>query len=254
MLQSELIKRCERNPSYSLRSFAKQLDIDPATLSSIISQKRPITEKTIKKLGTKLSLSPDELQNYISQKSTNELYAEFTQDLFAATSDWYHDAILELTRIKNFNPDFTWIAKTLDISVNQVRAAAERLCRLELLEIAPNGQWLDKSRFNSNTLDSDFSSAAMRKYQMQILEKSMKALEDLPRTERDHTSMMVCGNAKDLKKAKELITEFRHNLAAFFQRKNIASEHVYQISVSLFPITKLETTNKIIKKNKRRTK
>jgi uncharacterized protein (TIGR02147 family) len=105
------------------------------------------------------------------------------------------------------------------------------------LAIDKNGDWKDTSRFNSNTLDSKSTSIAMRKYQKQILEKSIEALEALPRTDRDHTSMMVCGNQKDLAKAKEMITSFRRKLAEFLQRKNSAGDNVYQLSISIFPIT-----------------
>lgn len=240
-LQNELIRRCESNPSYSLRSFASHLQTNPATLSTILSKKRTLTETAIKNFGIALQLEPSKIQSFIQNRNYKgevQTYQELTQDTFISISEWYYDAILEMTRLKSFKPDPKWIAKVLDISVNEVSAAVERLIRIELLEIDKNGKWNDLSRFNSNTLDSDFSSAAMRKYQKKILEKSIDALQNLPRTERDHTSMMVCGNSKDLKKAKEMITEFRHKLADFLQREGVKSEEVFQIALSIFPITK----------------
>lgn len=240
LLQKELSRRCEKNPSYSLRAFARHLEINPATLSSMIAGKRSISNKTINKLSPKLMLSPEEQVRYLGKLNKRDLkkiiYDEMKQDLFSTISDWYHDAILELTRIKNFQPDHNWIAKALGISVYQVNSAVDRLIKLQLLEINEKGEWRDVSRFNSNTLDSQSTSVAMRKYQKQILEKSLQALESIPRTERDHTSMMVCGNEKDLAKAKKMITAFRRELAEFFQRKNSAGDNVYQISISLFPL------------------
>ncbi len=240
-LQNELLRRCESNPSYSLRSFASQLQTNPATLSSILSKKRTLTETTIRKFGIALQLDPSNIQSFIQNSKLGETatYQELTQDIFISISEWHYDAILEMTRLKNFQSDPKWIAKVLNISVNEVSAAIERLIRVELLEIDKNGKWKDLSRFNSNTIDADFSTAAMRKYQKKILEKSMEALENLSRTERDHTSMMVCGNLKDLKKAKEMIAEFRHKLAAFLQREGVKSEEVFQIAMSIFPLTKI---------------
>src|SRR3984957_9168996 len=50
ILQRELLLRCERNPQYSLRSFAKSLQIDPSTLSQILRGKRSITASLLQKL------------------------------------------------------------------------------------------------------------------------------------------------------------------------------------------------------------
>lgn len=244
-LQQELIRRCDGNPAYSLRAFARHLRVDAATLSSLLAQKRKVTPKTVRKLGSALSLTPAQidsfvtpLQPYLAELSSTQTYQQITHDTFVAISDWYHDAILELTRVRDFKPEGRWIAKVLGISASEVNAAVDRLQRLELLEIK-NGKWVDASRFNSNTLDANFSSAAMRKYQKVILEKSIHALETLPRTERDHTSLMVVGNQKSLQKVKALIAKFRRQLADLLQSEKPADE-VYQISISLFPISKVK--------------
>lgn len=252
-LQNQLVLRCEQNPRYSLRSFARQLGTNPATLSSILSRKRTITERTIKKFGLALQLSPQEILAFTKEIQTpdkkeaeTKIYQELTHDTFVAVSDWHHDAILELTHVKDFQPDPKWIAHTLGISILTAKAAIERLLRLELLKIDDQGKWIDVARDNSNTLDSDFSSAAMRKYQKAILEKSIHALESLPRSERDHTSTMIVAKARDLKKAKQMIAEFRKKLATFLQRDGVKGEEVYQICVSLFPISNVKEKGRSI--------
>lgn len=240
-LQNELLRRCGANPRYSLRSFASNLQTNPAILSTILSKKRTLTEAHITKFGAALSLDPSTIQSFVQNLKKRHIstYQELTQDVFLSISEWYYDAILEMTGLKSFKPDPKWIAKVLDISINEVNAAVERLIRLELLEIDKNGKLNDSSRSNSNTIDSDFSNIAMRKYQKKILEKSIEALEKLPRTDRDHTSMMVCGDPKDLKKVKEMIKEFRHSVAAYLERNGARSEEVFQLAVSIFPITNI---------------
>ena len=240
-LQNELLRRCEANPRYSLRSFASNLQTNPAILSTLLSKKRTLTEAHIRKFGTALSLDPSTVNNFVQslKEARTPTYQELTQDVFLAISEWYYDAILEMTGLKSFKPDSKWIAKVLGISINEVNAAVQRLIRLELLEIDKKGKWKDLSKSNSNTLDSDFSNVAMRKYQKKILEKSIEAVEKLPRTERDHTSMMVCGDPKDLKKVKEMIRDFRHSVAAYLERNSSKSEEVFQLAVSIFPITNI---------------
>lgn len=176
-------------------------------------------------------------------------------DTFNVIADWYHDAILELTHIKNFKPDIKWIADCLGISPNEVRVAKERLERLDLLEVS-DGRWIDLSRNNTTNSSNDLTSAALRKLQKKILELSAEALMDLPRTERDHTSITVAMDSSDLNEVKKRIKNFRFELAAFIERKGAKADSVYQFAFSAFPLTRIETQdkNKLITKKTGETK
>src|SRR5690242_4562906 len=66
LLQQELIERCRKNPSYSLRSFARALGVQAPTLSHLLRGKRPLTPKQIRKLGQALALSPGDIERFVS--------------------------------------------------------------------------------------------------------------------------------------------------------------------------------------------
>ncbi|MGZ3710335.1 MAG: TIGR02147 family protein [Bdellovibrionota bacterium] len=243
-LQQELMRRCERNSGYSLRAFAKVLGIHHASLSRVLARKRPLTAKLTKSLCQALRLSPAETQNFLQQlprkknlPSEAVQYQELTLDTFVSISEWYHDAILELTHLQSFQPEPKWIAKVLGITQNEVKIAAERLQRLEFLDITDSGKWLDLSRDNTTNITNDFTSAALRKLQKKVLELSGEALENLPRTQRDHTSLMVAVDFSDLPEVKERIKKFRHELATFLQRKEAKPDSVCQLAISFFPLT-----------------
>ena len=245
-LQQELIRRCQKNRGYSLRAFAKSLGVHHATLSSILAGRRVLTTKSIIKLAQNLKLSSDEIEVFTaalkrSRGGRRELkeHQVLAQDVFTVVADWYHDAILELTHTSTFKPQFKWIAKRLGISVSEVRAACERLERLELLEIKVD-KWIDLSRNNTTNISNDLTSAALRKLQMKILELSSEALESLPRTHRDHTSLMVAMQSSDLPEVKERIKNFRFELAQFVERKEAKPDAVFQFAFSAFPLTKNE--------------
>jgi len=53
-LQNTLIERTSSNPSYSLRAFAKHLNIEPSALSKILNGKRRISKKMFTKISLKL--------------------------------------------------------------------------------------------------------------------------------------------------------------------------------------------------------
>ncbi len=56
VLRAELTRRCARNPSYSLRAFARALDVDHATLSQLLRGRRSLTREVIEQLGERLRL------------------------------------------------------------------------------------------------------------------------------------------------------------------------------------------------------
>ena len=65
LLESELKNRISNNSRYSLRSFAKYLEIPPGRLSEIFSGKRKLTIAVGEKISHKLSLSPLQTANFL---------------------------------------------------------------------------------------------------------------------------------------------------------------------------------------------
>ena len=54
--QSELARRCSKNPNYSVRAFAKSLSIEHSSLAKILSGKRLLTAPMIQRLAKNLEL------------------------------------------------------------------------------------------------------------------------------------------------------------------------------------------------------
>ncbi|MFL5813469.1 MAG: TIGR02147 family protein [Bdellovibrionia bacterium] len=235
-LQQELMRRCAKNPKYSLRSFAKALGLQPPTLSHILRGKRTITPTMQKKLATALSLGPEELMRFSQPETTSRIsLQQLTIDAFNVVSEWHHFAILELLRVRGFEPRPKWVARALGITVSEVNVAIERLVRLELLEITKKGDWIATSGGNS-TIGNEFSTIALRKVQKQFLEKSIQALETVPIEKRDQSGMTFAVNLNDLPQLKQKIKNFRRELCEYAER-NPSPDEVYQLSVSFFPLS-----------------
>ena len=245
-LQNELIRRCEKNPGYSLRSFARSLKMHPATLSHILRGKRKLSNRALHKICTALALSPEQIarfENSVSQKNKNNIsslplknYNNLTVDTFHIISEWYHYAILELMRIKTFSPNPRWIAKTLGLTINEVSSAVERLKRLEMLEVTKDGQWINTSGNNSNLQPNNFTSVALRKFQKQILEKAILAMEEIPLGKREQSSMTFAMDAARMPIAIDRIKEFRRSLCQELDQGGPYNE-VMHLSVSLYGAT-----------------
>ena len=249
-LQDELLKRCRINSSYSLRAFSRTLQINPSSLSRMLRGEREISPVMQYRLGERLGLNPIELKTF-SQASlqknnkkkkslgsegslTQANFNQLSLDAFSVISDWYHYAILELTYLESFNSSPKWIAKTLGITVSEVHAAVERLSRLGLLKITKKKQWINV-RSNTNVVP-EMKAVAYRKLQKQVLEKALKALEEVPMERRDQSSMTMAVSTKRLPEAIEKITHFRRELCQFLEQ-DLKRDDLYQLSISLFPLT-----------------
>lgn len=238
-LQDELAGRCRRNPNYSLRSFAKALGISPASLSQILSGKRPITERSRILLGSALGLSDDRLRALDRRTEENSDFQQIALDEFAAISDWYYYAILELTHTRGFRSDAAWIARCLGITKSEVNNAVERLVRLELLDVDKR-PWKDLSDSGKMThLTKGMTSTAARKYQVQLLELSKAAVQEIALSNRSHTSATFAFDVDDIESAIERLNEFRRSFAREFQPRKKGGQ-VYQLQISFFPLTKCQ--------------
>ena len=63
-LEDELARRMQSMPRYSLRAFARHLDVDSSFLSKILNGKRTVTMRTIRMFGERLNLTTDELSRF----------------------------------------------------------------------------------------------------------------------------------------------------------------------------------------------
>jgi len=126
-LQSEFTTRRARNPRYSLRAFAKGLNVDHSSLSQWMRGARPISARTIDALGRRLKLNSKQVRLFIEHRG-------------AASPDL---AILDLIRRADFKPDSRWIAGELRLDTDAVNVAIQRLLRLELLRMPSPHQWID---------------------------------------------------------------------------------------------------------------
>jgi len=245
LLHQELADRCKRNPSYSLRAFAAQLEIDASTLSKILKGKRPLGPQLVQKLGSSIGLNTKEISVFSKiadkkeDKSAEQMtFEQITYDRFAVISDWYHFAILELMQVNGFRTEPAWIAKALGMERAEVTAAIERLQRVGLLKVQNDGTWNDISGGNTTSIGPDMMSTAHRRLQQQFLEKASESLVKVPLQERDHSTMTMAVDRSRLPAAREKIKRFRRSLAKFLTEGDVRDE-VLNLNIALFPITKL---------------
>ena len=250
LLQSELARRCAKNPKYSLRAFADQLGIDHSSLSQMLRQRRAITPRAIRLMGTRLKLDESAIEAFVEREATLaaapspqlQHVRELSKDLASVVCDLSHFAILELVRLKSFKPDSRWIARVLGLTVDEVNLAITRLLHLGLLEMSERGRWLDKSGDSVATLE-EFTQVAIRQLSQQVRRLHLSAMHRVPADLRDHSSTTIAIDAAKLPAAFELVRRFRGELVRCL-RTHGSADDVYQLEISLFPVTRISHSSK----------
>lgn len=248
-LRTDLINRTRQNPKYSLRSYAKLLKIQSSFLSKLINGKRNITPQTIERFGAALDFSPHVTAQFLGRETKSApiepTLNPLAEDAFAVIADWYHFAILELFTIDGFLPTSTYIARNLGITKIEALDALARLERLKLIrKDRIKGYRLVQGE--NTTTQFPGSSVALRKLQKQVLSMALSALDEVPVTLRDQSTMTMAIDSSLLPEAKEKIKNFRRELCAFLQKKQRGRNSVYQLSLSLYPVTKFSNKETLI--------
>ena len=244
-LQAELARRCSTNSQYSLRSFALQLKIDHSTLSQILRGKRLLSDKMIGKLGERLGLDRTTIDAFVLREKLRSGEARSNQgeikqlahDTVSLISNIYHYTILELIRLPEFKPDSRWIARVLNLPVDEVNLAIARLIRLGLLEMAAADTWVDKSGVKVTTLE-DFSQAAIQHLAQQVRNISSIAVSQGTHAPRERHTTTIAIAREHLEQARTIIAKLEQELIECLASTD-EHDDVYQLEIRLYPVTDL---------------
>ncbi len=240
LLKEELVRRSERNPRYSLRAFARSLGMSHTVLSLFLSGKRPLSKKAAIRVASALALSPQEAQALFQDRTKKTstfvpIPTSMDLDTFAVIADWYHFAILSLLELPAARFDAEWIGRQLNISFQNAAVAMERLIRLGIIAKKKDGRWRQTKK--SFRLDSRYSTAATRRFQLQLLNRAIESLQNDPLEKRDHTSTTFAMDPALMPYAKARIQKFRRELTSELEKLGTPGR-VYNLTLQLFGCSK----------------
>lgn len=238
VLQAELERRCQVNPRYSLRSFAKAIGMSHTQLSLILSGRRPITEQSAFRIAEHMRFAGDELQRFVlrrnEQPSQSQVCDQLTLDQFEVIKNWYHLALLSMVELPNVKWTLKKLATRFNFSESKVKLAMERLERLGLVEDCPRRGF--RRTGEPLRFDNKVSTAATRQYHTGILEVAQHALENTNISERDFSATTLLLKSDCIAKMRAQIQRFRRELCDMFESHD-GDEQVYTLSVQLFPVS-----------------
>jgi len=243
LLHEYLQDKKKINPRFSLRSFARLMQMSPSQLSSLMNGKKDLTKKIASKIIENLKLdhetSMEILTGLVPDASiyhTEPIELKvLTSDEFTALSNWYYYAILGLANLNynQANPD--WIAQKLSLDEETCKKALLRLIEMGIVKTQEDGSFIQVIKNLTST--ADIPSDIIKRAHVQNLQMAISKIEDVPINLREYSSITMSADIKKIAKIKRMITEFKHKLCGEFN-KGSATE-VYTLSIQLFPLTKI---------------
>jgi hypothetical protein len=247
LIKAEFERRRTRNQAYSLRSFSRDLAVDASNLSKILSYQKSPGSRLKKKLGLRLGLGSEELTDWLEPKSRgvmkDSVFKSHRLEVFEVISGWQHYAILELFRTEKFSAEPRRIAARLGLTLATCKESLERLEKVGLLGRDKRGRLRLVDDVSSSILDVA-TSRAHRNQQREILESAIDALDRVPIEHRSQSSITMAIDSRKIEQAKILIKAFRRDLATLLTESATLDE-VYQLSVSLYPVSGCENSKKM---------
>lgn len=267
-LKDVYLSRREKNSSYSLNSYARDLGISKSFLSRIFSGERPLSMKLAVQISAALDLSEAQSRQMLlsvvqastkNAKISRKVKAHLEQSLaedaelaegdilyttveiehFKAMANWHHLALLNIVTMKNFKSQPSVIAKQLGITTVEVKEAIDRLIGLGLLSEVDGALKRSTKNMYFKTHKSEY---AVRHFHNQMINKAKEELKNT--AQKDFNNRLIngitfsCGK-EQIELIKEKIDQFQDEilkLASAGER-----EELYQMNIQYFPLIKSDT-------------
>lgn len=262
ILKKYLSRKQKANPRYSLRSFARDISVNPAFASRLLSGKQSVPAarltriaqvleldalalKDLKKALAKealaeIGLSLDELTEPVQKKSASVLTFDekpFTAKEMSVLSPWYNLFILELATCTDFEGEPAWISKRLGIKKDEAKRGLDYLCSNGYL-VEENGR-LKKTGMQMR-LPTRSSASIVRQFHRSVISRAIlemfRATDEASFKRRLITSASIAVNPANVEAAKERLASAQIEIGEIL-RDGPCTE-VYGLNLSLFPITR----------------
>jgi uncharacterized protein (TIGR02147 family) len=252
---SECLKvKQQKNPRYSLRKFARDLNFSPSTLCEVLKGKKNLSETSTLKIITKLKLKAKEadyfnqlssmercrnpelkilIQDQIGQKHKKRNIVDLSTDNFKTISEWHHSAIIAACDMdEKMTPQK--LARLLNVPGHEIYQAIERMERLGILKQEITGEIHPLE--NDVMIQTEAPNEALQKYTKQMLQKAADNASEQGNDEKIYGTETFAFDDKDLPKLRDLTEEYFDNILKI-AKKSKTKKRVYHASVQIFRLS-----------------
>lgn len=245
----EEFEKCKAtNPRYSIRAFARKININPATLSSVFKGKRKLPRKYAIDIVDRLKLRDGRRYRFLRSLKVEEIPALKIEDITDLTetdrrlldpqthrhiiTEWEYFAIFHLLEIPE-----AWTAKSVASRLNiSFERASEVLSGLEAVGLVTNhqGVYHMTTKVGLRTTN-DIPCETLREAHQNELELAIQKLNSTPVERRCFSSRTMAIDKSQLPRAKKAIQRFSQEMGEIMTDSNL--NDVYILAIQLFPVT-----------------
>jgi len=237
--------------------MSQRLGIDPGYLVKVFQGKKNITLESVPKFVELLKLSKkearyfelltlfckakthDEMTSYFEKllPFSNKSPVKMDENNYEFYKKWYYSAIREILAFYKFKDNYEELAATVQppIKASEAKKAIDLLEKLELIHKNKEGFFEVTSRFL--TTGESWHSIAIRQYQEEMLVLAKDALENIPKDERDFSTMTVSLSKNGFDKVREGLKQLRRQVFEIVENENYV-DCAYQLNFQVFPVSK----------------
>ena len=246
-IEAHFKARKAQNQAYSLRAYARDLGLEPSTLSKILKGQRGLPFSALETVAMRLNLNQKEKEDFFSSVLHSRGFSErkkstwpiptvklLKNDLhFQIISEWEYYAFLNLMKLKKFQSNSVWISYRLGISLARCKKVIEVLLKTDMIKEDKSGKFI--RCYPKISSSDDISSAALKIAHQNDLKLAALKVWTTSVDQRDFYSMVLPINTKNLKKAKQLTRNYTKEMEKLLESGE--PTEVYQLAIQLFPLT-----------------
>jgi uncharacterized protein (TIGR02147 family) len=245
-----------RRPGYSLRAFARDLDLSPSFLSMLMREKSGLSIEQAHKISKALQLNDKEKEHLLllteaefsrsfsMKKKAREKLAKISSERSFKTiddnykeiiQDWIHPAILEFCQIKSGKMEPDEISHFFERSIDDVKRAIQRLVKAGLLEFRHGLYVVQEVNYQVTPGELSYS---VQNFHRQLMHRALISMERDPFSHRFLNSYVIKVKKEKLdqmqKKLEALVEEFVGGLS-----DEKEADHIFGVSFQFFPLSRL---------------
>jgi uncharacterized protein (TIGR02147 family) len=240
---------------FSYRYLQDKAGIDPGYLVKVFNGQRHLSARRVPPLAQALKLNKKEteyfalLVDFAKAKTaeTSRLYFEkllrYTDlgarvvdaDMYEYYTKWYNVAIRNILSYFPVKDDFKALARMTvpPITAHEAKRSVRLLEKLGLVHKDAHGYYRQVEKLV--TTGEEWKSMAIRRFQKDTIALAARALDEIPKEERDISTVTLTLSQESLDKARELTKEYRRNLLEL-AKSTADPEGAYHVNIQIIPI------------------
>lgn len=224
------------NPRFSLRNQARRWGVPFSTIQKLATGKRGLGFITAKSLALKF-----DIELIAESRSKKRAPSKWTFTSLDPESEhqvnWVNLAILEMLKLKDFEPNATWFSNRLGLDESDLADAITSMNQHGLLETS-DLQWRDRLGDSAVATHQFLTSTAVRRSLKDVVSLSREKIEEVPYDLREHSFSLFPVTESQLPKLKKKLADLRREFTQEVQGWKGEKDQIYAFQIGFFPLTR----------------